>query len=137
MKKIVELYKKYEELTNYIIIGVITTLVSLATYYICTLTFLNVKNACELQVANIISWIVSVAFAFFTNRIYVFKSKSKKILKEFILFYTSRLTTLLIDMLLMFLLVTIMKLNDSIAKLFVQFVIVVLNYIFSKKIVFK
>src|SRR5574344_2304183 len=71
MKKLIN---KYGEVIRYLIIGVLTTVVSLATYYLCVHTILNASNAIELQIANIISWVVSVTFAFFTNRSYVFKS---------------------------------------------------------------
>ena len=137
MKKIISLYKKYEEIINYLIVGGLTTVVSLVTYYACVLTILDPKNALELQIANIISWIVSVSFAYITNRIFVFKSKSKNILKEIGSFVSARVITLLLDMFIMFLMVTLMGINDKISKIIVQVVVIVLNYIFSKLFVFK
>ena len=137
MKTIFNLYHKYEEIINYLIVGVLTTVVSLVTYYICTFTFLDPKVALELQAANIISWICSVIFAFITNRKFVFKSKNKKILKEVSSFVASRIATLVMDMGLMFLGVTILKLNDKLIKLIVQVIVIVLNYILSKLFVFK
>ena len=86
MKKIIDLYKKYEEIINYVIVGGLTTLVSLITYYVCVLTILNPEDALELQVANIISWIISVSFAYIANRILVFKSKNTNIIKEIVTF---------------------------------------------------
>ena len=137
MKKILDLYKKYEEIINYVIVGVLTTIVSLLTYYICVFTILNPNNAIELQIANVISWIASVTFAYFTNRKYVFKSKNKNKLKEASKFYLSRLSTLIIDMLFMMLFVTIFLINDKLSKFLVQFIILILNYVFSKLFVFK
>lgn len=137
MKKIISLYKKYEEIINYLIVGGLTTAVSLVTYYACVLTILNPKNALELQIANIISWIVSVSFAYITNRIFVFKSKSKNILKEIGTFVSARIITLFFDMFIMFLMVTLMGINDKISKIIVQVVVIVLNYLFSKLFVFK
>lgn len=137
MNKIVELYKKYEEIINYLIVGFLTTLVSLILYYGCVFTFLNPKIAIELQIANIISWIGSVTFAFITNRKFVFKSKNKKVLKELSTFVGSRVLTLLIDMLLMFILVTNLKFNDKISKLISQVFVIIFNYIFSKVFVFR
>lgn len=137
MKKIIELYKKYEEIINYLIIGVLTTVVSLVTYYACVLTFLDPKNAIELQIANIISWILAVAFAYITNRIFVFKSKNKQILKEITSFVSARVLTLLIDMFIMFIMVTTLNINDKISKLVVQVVVIILNYVFTKLFVFK
>jgi len=137
MKRLFSLIKKYEEIISYLVVGVLTTIVSLLVYYICVLTFLDPKVALELQVANIISWICSVAFAYITNRIFVFKSKAKNILKEISTFVSSRILTLILDMLMMYLMVTIFGLNDKICKIFVQIVVIVLNYVFSKLFVFK
>ena len=137
MKKIWKLYKKYEEIINYLIVGGLTTVVSLIVYYGCVLTFLDPKNAFELQIANVISWIISVAFAYITNRIFVFKSKNKNYFKEIASFVGARITTLLMDMFTMFLLVTVLNGNDKIAKIISQIIVIVANYIFSKLFVFK
>lgn len=132
-----ELLKKYEEIIRYLIIGVLTTVVSLATYYILVYTVFNPNVPLELQITNIISWIVSVTFAYFTNRRYVFKLKEKRTLKEIVKFYLSRVSTLLLDMLMMYILVSLLKFNDKIIKLIVQILVIVLNYILSKFLVFK
>lgn len=129
--------KKYKEIITYLVFGVLTTVVSLATYYLCVYTFLNPSNPIELQIANIISWTFSVLFAYVTNRKYVFQSKNKKILKELFSFVSSRILTLILDMGIMFLWVTVLNGNDKIAKLFVQVIVIIANYIFSKIIVFK
>lgn len=136
MKKILELMKKYEEIIRYLIIGVLTTVVSLVTYYICVSTFLNPENGVQLQIANVISWIVSVAFAYITNRTFVFQSKSKEIMKEVVTFTGSRVVTLLMDMTIMFIFVTVLHLNDKLFKLVSQVVVIVANYVFSKLFVF-
>ena len=137
MKNIKFLYLKYKEIINYLIVGVLTTVVSLGVYYICTVTFLNPKNAFQLQVANVISWICAVIFAYFTNRKYVFESKTPNILKEASSFFLARIGTLLMDMGVMFLGVTVMGGNDKIAKLVSQVVVTIGNYVFSKLFVFK
>ena len=137
MKKVVELLKKYEEVIRYLIVGVLTTVVSLVVYYFCTFTFLNPENGIQLQIANIISWIISVAFAYITNRKFVFKSDSKNIGKEIVSFTSSRLITLLMDMVIMYLFVTILHGNDKLFKLVSQVVVIISNYIFSKLFVFK
>ena len=137
MKKIKELYYKYEEIISYLIVGGLTTIVSLATYYLLVYTILNPKEAVELQIANIISWIASVTFAYFTNRKYVFKAKEKISFKEGINFYLSRVSTLLLDMLMMYIFVSVLRFDDKIIKLIVQIIVIVLNYVLSKFIVFK
>ena len=136
MKKIVDLHKKYEEIINYIIVGVATTVVSLGSYYLCVLTVFDPDNAILLQIANIISWVLAVTFAFWANRKYVFKSKNPKILDEATKFYGARVLTLLIDMGMMFLTVTVLHWDDKIMKILSQVVILILNYIISKFLVF-
>ncbi len=137
IKKIWNLYKKYEEIINYLIVGGLTTVVSLAAYYGSVLTFLDPNNAVQLQIANIFSWVLAVAFAYVTNRIFVFKSKEQNIVKECSAFVGSRIMTLLMDMFVMFLLVTVLHFNDKISKIIAQVFVVIGNYIISKVFVFK
>ena len=137
MNKIKELYFKYKEIINYLIFGVLTSIVSLAVYYGLTLTVLNPEHAIELQIANIISWISACTFAYFTNRKWVFENKEKANIKEAGKFYLSRVSTLLIDMALMFIFVTKLGVNDKIMKIIVQVIVIILNYVFSKFIVFR
>ena len=132
-----KIYLKYKEIINYLIFGVLTTIISLATYYLLVLTILNPDKPLELQIANIISWIVSVAFAYITNRLYVFNSKDKNILKEIIKFYSARIFSLIIDMSLMYIFVSLLSLNDKIVKIIVQIIVIILNYILSKLLIFK
>ena len=137
MRRMIKIYKKYKEIINYLIVGGLTTVVSLAAYYGCVLTFLSPEDGVQLQVANIISWIAAVTFAYFTNRKFVFESKNKNRLREAVAFYSSRVMTLLMDMGCMFLMVTLCGMNDKIAKLVVQVIVTVGNYILSKYLVFK
>ena len=137
MKKLIDLYRKHKEIVNYLIVGVLTTAVSLVVYYGLTLTVLDPEKAVQLQAANMISWIAAVVFAYFTNRRFVFESRSQNMLKEAAAFFAARLSTLVLDMALMFLLVTLLKCNDKIAKLVVQAAVIVANYVLSKFLVFK
>ena len=132
-----ELYRKHKEIINYLIFGFLTTVVSLIAYYLVTLTVLDPNVSLELQIANIISWIVGVLFAYFTNRAFVFNSKNKNKLKEFITFTGARVSTLLLDMLVMFIFVTVLKGNDKIFKIISQILVIIGNYLLSKLIVFK
>lgn len=137
MKKIISIYKKYEEIINYLIVGGLTTIVSLGSYYLVVITILDPNNALQLQIANIFSWICAVTFAYFTNRKYVFKSENKNKLKEITSFVSSRVATLLMDMAIMFVGVTLLHGNDKIVKIIVQVVVTIGNYILSKLFVFK
>lgn len=133
----IKLIKKYNEVIRYLIIGILTTLVSLSVYYVLVFTIFDPHKPLDLQIVNIISWVISVTFAYFTNRKFVFKTTHKITIYEAINFYTSRLSTLGIDMFLMYLLVTVCNFNDKIIKLIVQVIIIILNYLLSKFIVFK
>lgn len=135
-EKIKRLYFKNQEIVNYIFVGGLTTVISLGVYYGLVFTIINPNNAFMLQIANIASWISAVTFAYFTNRIFVFKSNNKDVLKEGIQFYCSRLLTLFLDMIFMFLFVTLLNFNDKICKIIVQILILICNYIISKFIVF-
>lgn len=137
MNKLLTIYKEKKEIINYLIVGVLTTIVGLVGYYALTLTILDPNNSIQLQIANIISWILAVAFAYITNRKYVFESKNTNIKKELTSFVSSRITTLIIDMAIMFIFVTIFHLNDKIIKLIDQVVVIILNYLLSKLFVFK
>ena len=132
-----KIYLKYRELISYVLVGGLTTVESLGSYYICVLTVFDPKKPLELQMSNIISWVCAVLFAYFANRVYVFKSKDTNMLAEAGKFAGSRVTTLFIDMLCMAIMVDGLKINDKLAKIIVQFIILVLNYLFSKLFVFK
>lgn len=122
---------KMKEIINYLIVGGCTTVVSIATYYIFRLFIDNYL------ICTVISWIFAVLFAYVTNKIFVFHSKDKNILIEFVSFIFSRLLSLAAEVICMFTLVDIIKMSDMVAKIIVQFIIIVLNYIFSKLFVFK
>lgn len=141
MQKIKELYLKYKEIINYLMFGVLTTVVSLATKYLLLFTILDASNAVQLQIAVVTSWVTACLFAYITNRIWVFESKSKEILKEMAKFFAARLATLGMEMLIMFIFVTALGLNSDmwvvVWTLVSQVLIIIGNYILSKLIVFK
>ncbi len=130
IKLITKYYQKYQELINYIIVGVLTTIVSIGSYALFRIFMYY-------QLANIASWICAVTFAYFTNRKYVFRSQNKNIIKEFNKFIILRILSLLSEIAIMFILVSILDFNDLISKIVVQFIVLALNYIFSKLFVFK
>ena len=135
IKNCLNLYKKYEEIINYIVVGGVTTIISILSYYLFRIILSSNTNL-NVQICTVFSWIVAVTFAYFANRIFVFKSNSSK-KTEAVKFVTSRIMSLLIEMLVMFILTSVVKINDKVAKVLVQFIIVILNYLFSKIFVFK
>ena len=141
MKRIWELYHKYEEIINYLIVGGLTTLISLAVKYGLLFTVLDASDAMELQIAVIASWVLAVAFAYFANRIFVFHSKSKQYLKEVSGFVAGRIATLVMEMVIMWFFVTLLGLDSNlwvvIWTIVAQVLVVIGNYIISKLFVFK
>lgn len=120
-----------KELLNYIIFGVLTTLINILTYQI-----LSVAGVTTL-IANGIAWLLSVLFAYITNRKYVFDSHSENGIQECLKFYGSRISTGILDMAGMWMLVDIFYFPGMVSKVGMNVVVIVLNYIFSKVFVFK
>ena len=137
MNKLWSLYNKYKEIINYLIFGVLTTIVSLVSYYLLTINLLDVSKVLELQMANVLSWFISVLFAYITNRKFVFESNNSNLVKEISSFFGSRVVTLFFDMVIMFVGVTLLKGNDKFIKIISQVVVIISNYLLSKLFVFK
>ncbi len=140
-KNIWDLYLRYQEIINYLIVGGLTTVISLAVKYGLLFTILDASDAVELQVAIISSWIIAVAFAYFANRIFVFHSNSKQYLKEVSGFVAGRIATLIMEMVIMWFFVTLLGLDSNlwviIWTIVAQILVVIGNYIISKLFVFK
>ncbi len=134
---IVKLLNKYREVIMYLIFGVLTTLVSVITRIILFHTIFSADNPFDVQIATIISNAIGIVFAYFTNRKYVFESTNKNKLKEAVSFVGGRLSTLVMDMLIMFIGVTLLKGNENIVTLISQVLVIVANYLISKLFVFK
>lgn len=132
----VKLWEKYKsairEVFFYLVFGVLTTIVSFATFQIC-MDRLHITW----QLANIISWICAVVFAYETNRKWVFHSKSRNRFKEFIRFAYYRVASLLIETVALFVLIEFLTVTALIAKLIAAVMVVVANYIFSRLFVFR
>ena len=132
MKNIIS---KYKEVILYLIFGVLTTVVNIVAYAVCTRVF-----SLDVYSSNVVAWVLAVLFAYFTNKNYVFSSKAKSYkekIKEVLLFYWYRLLTFGIDMLIMYVMIDLMGINDIASKIVDNVVIIILNYIFSKCFIFK
>lgn len=157
MNKLKELIKKYEEIIRYLVFGVITTVVSLGTFFgvlwIGTFFFHdemgNPTNGLRLF-ANILKWIFAVIVSFYTNKKWVFFDKakgSKNVFRQFISFAGSRVATLLLDLAVYFGMLWILELAsytgvwlftpDFVAKIVAEVVVVIANYFLSKIFIFK
>lgn len=155
------LWNKYKEIITYVIFGVLTTLVSWGSYTIFVNLFAGhiEKESTSIFVANLLSWICAVAFAYVTNKLWVFDSKSWKpnvIGKEIVTFVASRAVTGVIEIVVVPLLaktgfdnifynilekmnitMDILFTNGIYSKIFLSVVVVILNYFFSKFVIFK
>lgn len=140
IKKIKDLYKKYEEVILYLIMGVLSMIVNFAVQFGLLFTVLDASDGFQLQLSVVIAWIAAVLFAYITNRIFVFKSKNNK-LKEFVNFIIARIFTLGLEMLIIWFFITFLEFNSNfwvvVWKLFAQAVVIISNYIFSKLFIFK
>lgn len=138
MDKIKELWKKYEEIIAYLIVGGMTTVVSWAAKFIANyFLFGNTMYPTSFQngVLSIINWTAGVIFAYFTNRKFVFKSK-EPMLKEIPKFVLSRVFTLILDVVVMQVLNVWLKVDLIIATVISAVLVIVGNYVFSKLFVF-
>ncbi len=154
-------YSLHKEIILYFVFGIGTTIVSMGSYYICRVIFpdsesvpgwlqwiysitgiFGIESNTALPV--IISWFLSVTFAFLTNRIYVFESQANtfgKFMLEALRLYASRIATLLVDLLIMFLLVDLTGIHNVLyefcAKVFSNVIVLILNFVLSKIFVFR
>ena len=124
-----------KEIILYVIFGVLTTIVNLIAYYL----FSNIININYL-ISNAIAWIISVVFAYITNKFFVFNSSyinKDVIIEEFIKFMNCRLISGLSEVVLLFLFVDLLLMNDIVAKLIIGVLVALINFIFSKVFIFK
>lgn len=128
------LIKKYKELLLYIIFGVCTTAVDFGISFVLYHTGMNV------HASDVIAWCAAVIFAYVTNKIFVFGSKDASpatVAWEFIAFASSRVLTLILQEATVFLFYDKLMLNKYAVKIIASVIVVVLNYVFSKLIVFR
>lgn len=134
-KRIGQLMMKYQELLLYIFFGVAATVVNFVVYGSLE-KFLNGNYL----FSNTVAWILSVVFAYITNRKYVFLSSEKTfkgIAREFISFVSCRLLSGGFDMGTMIVCISLLGINDYVAKIIANVGVVIINYVFSKLIVFR
>ncbi len=141
LKKLADWYRKHQETMRYLIFGGLTTIVNILVYIIFAKVILNRITIEELKVniSEAIAFIAGVAFAYVTNKIYVFDSKTenkKQLFKEIASFTGCRVFTELISLLMMNMAIWL-SINDVFMKIIANIVVIVLNYIFSKIWIFR
>ncbi|MGO0902647.1 GtrA family protein [Clostridioides difficile] len=129
------IFKKHKETILYLFFGAFTTLVNIVSY----LFFTRVISF-NFMIANTLAWILAVLFAYVTNKFFVFESRRvelKFLFKEFLSFVSFRLISGIIEMVIMYIMIDLLFVNDVIVKVFTNIVVIVLNYLFSKMIIFR
>ena len=135
MKKLFSLIKKYEEVLSYLFFGGLTTLVNYIVYLPCYNLF-HLSGA----LSNAIAWVAAVAFAYLTNKPFVFKShdwSAKTVIPELTKFVGCRVGSGLAETAIIFIAVDLLAMNGNIIKLLTSVLVVVLNYVASKLVVFR
>ena len=129
------LYKKHEEGINYLIFGFLAFVLNYILYFLFA-------DAMQLHymAATVLSWVLTVVFAYWTNRTFVFKSQNKdtgSVVKEFVSFIGARIATEVLELVLMYVMVDLLSINDKISKLVCQVLVILANYVLSKIWIFK
>ena len=140
MEKIKELCIKHREIIVYLIVGVMTTVFAWAIRFLWNIVFYaGTAHPLPIQttILTIVEFIAGVSFAYPTNRKWVFRSTNPNILKEAAGFVSARLTTLAIQMLLNLVIINLLHVNFYVATVVIGIIVVILNYVFSKLLVFR
>lgn len=127
-------YNKYREALLYLFFGGCTTLVNIIAFFL--LRSMNIDT----YVSNGVAWFLSVLFAFVTNKLFVFESKSSDLSKsiyELVSFFVFRIISLVFDMAIMYVFIDLFRINEMIAKVFANVFVIIINYVFSKIFIFK
>jgi putative flippase GtrA len=130
-----EMIRRYKEPILYVVFGGLTTLVNIISYFLLT-RFAQTDTV----PATVIAWILSVLFAYITNKIWVFESKShrwKDLIREIVLFFGCRALSGVLDVFLMWLFVDVLSWYDVLIKIISNIVVIILNYLFSKLLIFR
>ena len=134
LKFLSDIYRKKREVWRYLIFGALATVVNIVVYMI-GLKIFGISNA----ISNAIAWVAAAVFAYFTNKFFVFASKvdtKKALFREVVSFFSCRLFTLVIDEAIMIISVDKLHWNELLMKIIANIVVIVLNYIFSKILIF-
>lgn len=127
--------QKFREVFLYLIFGGLTTMVNIISYFV----FVRLLGI-SYQVGNVIAWLLSVAFAFITNKTFVFESKNTSKsddVKELVSFFGFRIVSLIFDLIAMYIMIQIFNINDMVSKVISNIFVIVVNYVFSKLFIFK
>lgn len=141
LKALANWYRKHQEGMRYLVFGALTTVVNIITYTIlASLVLKGIENdSVRVNISEIIAFIISVIFAYVTNKLYVFDSKTngfKDFIREITSFFSCRILTEIISILMMNAAVWL-SINDILMKVISNIVVIILNFVFSKIWIFK
>lgn len=130
-----QLYEKYRDVIPYLFFGVCTTVVNMVVYWVAAHPL-----GLPVTVSNVIAWVFAVTFAYLTNRKWVFHSTAatgSELIREISSFFSCRLATGIMDTAMMFVFVDLLHFNDIVIKIIANVLVVVLNYVASKVLIFR
>ena len=130
-----KLYNQYKDIIPYGVFGVLTTVVNIVSYWLAAHPL-----GLSVMASTVIAWFLSVLFAYVTNRKWVFHSEAEgfeAIVKEMVSFFGCRLATGFVDLACMFVFVDVLHLDDVVIKVIANVIVIVLNYVASKLVIFK
>lgn len=135
MKKLWALIQKHYDILAYLFFGALTTVVNYLVFFPC-------YNAFQLSevTSNVIAWVVSVAFAYLTNKPFVFKShdwSAKTVFPELGKFVGCRIGSLVVETVLLFITVSLLSFDANLMKVLISVLVVIINYVGSKLLVFR
>lgn len=135
IQKMLKLYNRYRSFVLYVFFGVCTTIINIAAYTLCA----RVLGMGTVS-ANVTAWTAAVAAAYITNKIWVFESRAwtaKEVIYEIVTFAACRITTGAMDVAIMYVSVDLLGFHDIMMKVISNALVIVLNFLFSKLVIFK
>lgn len=133
--QIKDIYSKYKDIIPYAFFGVLTTIINIVTYYVMAHFF-----GITIMISTVFAWLLAVLFAYVTNRKWVFHSgadTTETIITEILSFFSCRVATGIVDWACMWVFVDVLHFNDVVIKSMANVLVIVLNYIASKLLIFK
>lgn len=135
MPMFISVINRYKQIISYLFFGICTTIINIAVYYLCYFV-VHIGNISS----NMLAWIMAIVFAFITNKLFVFERSSLRfyvVIREFLYFSICRISTGIIDMLMMYLTIDVMRFDALVCKIWINIFIVVMNYMASRYFIFK
>ena len=135
LKKLADWYRKHQEGMRYLVFGALSTVINILVFAICSKAL-----KASTTVSNVIAWIAAVLFAYITNKLWVFDSKTenkKQLFKEIISFFGARVFTLILETVFLNICIDKLHFNEILMKIISNILVIIINFVFSKILIFK